>query len=424
MIAAIFYISKEHQFLLKNFYKLVPLFLFFLWIVFHYIFLSELKNIQLIELKGFWLRSFMSMIIGLVLGCMLINNSKEDVKDPTKNYGNIIYFSLFSAAFIYLVSYAVKVFSTKQLLFTNFYLFIFNETKPPVVIFVGILLTAMLSKLTVQFYFKERFFKTLIPLLFMLLCLFIFFTSSTKNGIIIFTVLVTAFGIKLFITPSLVRNRSIYLIGLTPLILLTLFFYIDNPAFKNMVYDIKLGVDINNNSYWKNWETGGELPLNELGNRANQSTYLRTAWFTVALRLIQENPFGYGLMSYSFSYLALKVWPEFYVSQQNNMVDTHSGWVDLTLAFGIPSTFLIIFSLASTFLRLQRKHDFWSVYASWTIIFILISFMLVEVAYSTFYELLFFLAAFFSMLTIEAVRIDKTAVPILSKVDANKSIDK
>ena len=376
----------------------LPILMFFAWIVFHYAVWSVDRVEQLRELTGFWLRCLIASLIGMRLGASLTKTPGSGSEIVLKNCSKrLLFASLFGTLAIYLSRYMYEVLDTGKWLHTDFYMTPFNG-KPQVIIFITILLTAVFAGFPPSLKSKENQLLAGGALLTTLACLFVLYTANTKNGFLIFGLLVAAFLTKL-VREQLDYKKAL-LIGLLASVL-TVVGYLhvqSNPAWRNIVPDIKVGLNIENNTYWKNWINEPE-PKNELGVSVNQSTYLRTAWFRAATELIYENPQGYGLMSYSFSYLAMQKWPDFYSRENDHMVATHSGWTDLTLAFGLPALLLVQFSWWRSYRRAKHFSGYWYQYIRWTVPTITFTYLTVEVSYDVFYELLFLFLGLFSALT-------------------------
>jgi O-antigen ligase len=78
------------------------------------------------------------------------------------------------------------------------------------------------------------------------------------------------------------------------------------------------------------------LPLNEKGESVSGTNYDRVSWAIIGMRLLSENPLGYGLVDRSFRRLAQKVWPE------SSLAQSHSGWIDFSLGVGVPGALLVL----------------------------------------------------------------------------------
>lgn len=375
-----------------------PVLLFFGWIFFHWIVFSEDRVAQYREMTGFWLRCLIASILGMGLGARIAMQNRNDLEAVfSKNATRILLSSLFGTLLIFLLRYLYEVVDTGILLHTDFYMTPFKG-KPQIVVFVGVLLTAIFAGFPSSFKIRTSQMLAVGGLLTVLCCLFVFYVANTKNGFLIFTLLVAAFMLK--ILEGRLDYKKALLIMLTCSALLAVGYnhVKANPAWNMIVPDIKTGLNIEGHTYWKNWITEPE-PKNQLGVEVNQSTYLRTAWFRAAIDLIIENPQGYGLMSYSFSYLAKQKWPDFYSQENDHMVATHSGWTDLTLALGLPALILVQFSLWRSFSRAGSFIGYWYRYIRWTVPTITFMYLTVEVSYDVFFELLFLFLGLFAALT-------------------------
>lgn len=378
----------------------LPILMFFIWIIIHYMVWSVDRSEQLRELTGFWLRCLVASLLGMGLGASLVKTQQQTLLPINRLSKRLLFASLFGTLLIYLLRYVYEVMDTGKLLHTDFYMTPFNG-KPQVAIFVTILLTAIFAGFPSSLKTRQNQLLAVAGLFTILCCLFALYTANTKNGFLIFGLLVLAFLIK--IIRGRIDYRTTLMIGLTCCVLVAVgYLHVQsNPAWRNIIPDVKVGLDIDNNRYWKNWISEPE-PKNELGVAVNQSTYLRTAWFRAASELIRENPQGYGLMSYSFSYLAKQKWPDFYSRENDHMVATHSGWTDLTLAFGLPALLLVQFSWWRSYVRAGRFSGYWYRYIRWTVPTITFAYLTVEVSYDVFFELLFLFLGLFAALTQQA----------------------
>jgi hypothetical protein len=376
----------------------LPVLLFFGWLLLHFAFFANDRPAQYRELTGFWLRCLTAFILGIGLGATFtsVNDSLEQ-RAVNGRSTVILFASLFGTLLIYLLRYSYEVIISGTLIHTDFFMTPFKG-KPQIVIFIAILLTGIFAAFPENLKTKRNKVIAAGSILTILCCLFVLYTANTKNGFLIFLALAIAFLLKS------IRGRITYkkaLLSVMVLCVVVAFLYRHvqlNPAWNVIIPDAKAGLNIEGNTYWKNWVTE-PLPFNELGVPVNQSAYLRTAWFRAAIELISENPQGYGLMSYSFSYLAKQKWPEFYSRENDHMVATHSGWTDLTLALGLPALLLVQYSLWRSFFRARRLPGYWHRYIRWTVPTIAFAYLTVEVSYDVFFELLFLYLGFFAELT-------------------------
>jgi hypothetical protein len=399
-LSSIYLFSKERGAYRRALRANIPLVLFFAWTVAHYFFLAQQKEMQWKELTGFWLRSGLSTLIGACIGVLLSKKTSQKDECSKTNPAFVLQLSIYMSLAIYLLRYLYELAFSQGVFPTDFYMTPFGG-KPQIVIFIGIAFIAALTYLLLALESPNWKKKAILPAFTMGLSLLSFYFANTKNGVLISFVIL--FGVLL-----LTLNKDYYstkiklaIVAVTiPLTVVGGMHMKENAAWHTAYADIKTGLAISEQTYWKDWVTQ-ELPLNENGLAVNQSTYLRVAWLTAALQLIQETPWGYGLMSYSFSYLAKEKWPDFYSKEGDHMVATHSGWMDLTLGLGIPATLLVFLSLFNSTKNAYKNAEsggFWNKYSMLMPPFFLLSFLTVEVSYDIFFELLFFFSAIFGSL--------------------------
>jgi O-Antigen ligase len=378
----------------------LPLMLFFAWAIAHYFFLAQIKEMQWKELTGFWLRSGLSTLIGAGIGVLLSRKSSREDECSKPGSALVLQLSIYTSLGVYLLRYLYELAFSQGAFPMDFYMTPFGG-KPQIVVFIGIAFIAALTHLLMGLESPNWKRKVILPAFTMGLSLLCFYFANTKNGFLIsFVILIGVLLLTLkkdYYSPKI---KLAIVAAAIPLAVVGGMHMTENAAWHTAYADIKTGVAISEQTYWKDWVTQA-LPLNENAQAVNQSTYLRVAWLTAALQLIQETPWGYGLMSYSFSYLAKEKWPDFYSKEGDHMVATHSGWMDLTLGLGIPATLLVFLSLITSSrnaLKRAGPGGFWSKYSILMPPFFLLSFLTVEVSYDIFFELLFFFCALFGSL--------------------------
>lgn len=388
-------VAYKRKLNLKLLRPLLPIVCFFAWILIHFLIFFSDRQAQLGELTGFWLRSLLSALVGV--GFAVVASQAGHGKDTRLTHESALLLGLSGTLTIYLLRYAYEVAITGMWLHRDFYMTPF-QGKPQIVVFVMIFIAALYARLASRKTTGEKRIWLFATTGVVVLALFVFYTANTKNGFLIFLILSTFFLLSSLLKARFNKNLIVISIIIAPIVFFTYKHISTETAWRNMIADIKIGVDIDNQNYWKNWKDS-PTPINELGNHANQSTYLRTAWATAAIQLIRENPLGYGLMSYSFTYLAQQKWRDFDTKSGLYNVATHSGWIDLTLAFGYPAIVLLLFSLGRSFFLAFGRKDFLNAFSLWGSICLTTMYLTVEVSFDIFFELLFFLAAFFSVIT-------------------------
>jgi hypothetical protein len=194
-------------------------------------------------------------------------------------------------------------------------------------------------------------------------------------------------------SPNL-KSWFVFLFATTGLLIILCFAFLQlkvNPGLANLIGDAKIAVQID---YYPNWQNPGQLgyPKRDDGQTVTSNTYEQVAWATAGSRAILGYPAGVGILSYPFAIHANRP-ANMLTGQGASGIATHSGWVELGLAFGLPILVLIFSALLVSFMNAIRG----TYPAKMTILgFIILIFSLYtvgEVAIDHGVEILFFLLA-------------------------------
>lgn len=164
-----------------------------------------------------------------------------------------------------------------------------------------------------------------------------------------------------------------------------------SAGWSNVLADIEVAIDIDRNTQWNQVEGVPIYPLNNKGESVAVNTYSRVAWATVGLRLIWQYPLGYGSINHSFDGMQ-----DLAGIEHGHKGQTHSGWVDYGLAFGIPGLVILISTLLiNIYLGLIKKDqlNLVSISISSTL---LIFCIFAEVSWKQYFESMIFFIAFVS----------------------------
>lgn len=379
---------------------------FFLWLLIHLAFFSVNISEQLHELQSDWLRSLASATIGLSLGIVLLNHDKQTCRPDSKKMELILIVGFSGSVTIFFLRYLYEIYATLQWVHKDFYMTPF-KSKTPIVIFGGIFLPLIFIKFSRVLIGHEKPHWAAISFLGLFLVIFADYFANTKNGFAMlgFVLCIFIFNLIKTINTSHKNSRFILIIILSMLAITAIGakkHVESNPAWLTLWSNIKIGVDIDRIENWKNVDIYS-MPINELGVHVDGSTYERTAWAMAGLRLISENPQGYGLIHHSFGALAIKKWTDFSKPNGKTRGATHSGWIDFTLGLGVPGLLLVLIPLTISFFRALRMKGFWPAYIVWTVPTILFAYLITEVSSDHFIELLFFMTAFFCGITIKKI---------------------
>ena len=166
----------------------------------------------------------------------------------------------------------------------------------------------------------------------------------------------------------------------------SLFLHIQkNDSWGALFADAKIALQTDQ---FQNWKYAGAqgYPINEFGKMVSATNYERVAWFKVGVQLIPDNPLGYGLVEDSFKRMAKIHWPE--VSP--NLSHSHSGWLDLILAIGIPGFIMIIGAFIFSMWKARNIQKPWKELVFWGLFSLGALWVTTEVSATvTFAELIF-----------------------------------
>ena len=352
--ASLFIIYHNFPLLKKSGINMLPLIflgLLFFWVGIHYIFFSLNPELEFSEIQGLWVRTFLGYVAAIGIGISF------------KRYPSLLkyfYVAIFFIPIINVVTYAYAVYLHGSWVKPNeFVKFFFAKIETAyfggiaAAIAVGNLINLLLVSKNYQRYWKIIFWLTGL-----LLTLVSALVSSTKNGVAItitlsiFLVLVISFG-------SLLKSQNVKfpIVGAIIFVLLAAGIVWHKheifaaQGWKTIIQDVKVSLDIDTNQQWQKREGSVSAPLNSLGIPAALNTYERVAWARVGMRLIEQYPLGYGSINRSFVGLQKHA-----NIANENQGQTHSGWVDFGLAFGIPGLILIFLPMISSiYLGLKYK---------------------------------------------------------------------
>lgn len=402
---SIYYITQEFKRSnLKeqcDFWRILPILLLaltFVWVVSHYLFFSIDTVQQFNELKSTWLRALMAAIVGLATGLALRNHP---------NRLNLLWLGVFIAFTFLFYQYIPRLWEQQKFLVPDYEHYLFH-LKINTVLMGTILLAGIDGALFDHLRaigFQWRYFRLSYLLYWLIgtvmaLWSFVYIVDA-RNGIGLSTILYSFWFLCSVIiliqsqikSPNL-KSWFVFLFATTGLFIILCFAFLQtkvNPGWANLIGDAKIAVQID---YYPNWQNPGQLgyPKRDDGQTVASNTYERVAWATAGSRAILGYPVGVGILSYPFAIHANRP-ANMLTVQGASGIATHSGWVELGLAFGLPILVLIFSALLVSFVNAIRG----TYPAKMTILgFIILIFSLYtvgEVAIDHGVEILFFLLA-------------------------------
>lgn len=340
-------------------WKVIPfvllVFIFF-WVIAHYYFFSADPISQFKELKSTWFRTLLASTVGLGTGLALRNHP---------NRLNILWLGIFIAFLVLFYQYVPRAFSQNKLFVPDHNAYLFH-LKINIVLMGMILISgiggAFLDHLfNIQYHWSNmRLGYLLYWLVGTVLSIWAFvYIANSRNGIGLTTILYSFWFICVlvfFIQSQIYRPNLMSLIALlltgTCLCLVLYFALLQstvNKGWHSLLKDAKLAVQIDRYPHWQNLDQMG-YPKHEDGQLVTTNTYERVAFATAGSRAIMAYPQGVGLLAYPFAKHPQRP-PKMIVDSNTHGIATHSGWVELGLAFGIPMLCLIFSIILITFIE-------------------------------------------------------------------------
>ena len=341
-----FFKSRSGTFSLKNSLPIILLGLVFFWVLVHYQFFSQDPILQYQELTSTWLRCFLAVIVGFSSGLVISKNP---------NWIRWIFFGLSFSFIVLYAQYLPKVWRSHTIIHIDFVNYIFygkhNAVLVGTLIIAG-LLAALGNLLKIGGALKKSGTILLIILLMFSAVLFAYvYLFDTRNGIGL-AVLLLLFSIPFIFIPNFYQNKlsngkrfGALLIVLVSA--LTIYFsyrqLLINQGWNNSLEDMQIAVQIDR---YPNWQNPGLMgyPKTDSGRQVTVNTYERAAWAVAASRLIYEYPLGNGVLHHSLRRALIKAYPNL-SGNQNFSPASHSAWLELGLAFGLPMLALVVGSL-------------------------------------------------------------------------------
>ncbi len=363
---SIYYITQEFKRSnLKeqcDFWRILPIILLgltFVWVIIHYLFFSIDPVQQFDELKSTWLRALMATIVGLATGLALRNYP---------NRLNLLWLGIFVAFIVLFYQYIPRAWAQQKLLVPDYDHYLFH-LKINTVLMGTILLAGIDGALfdhlrAIQY--RWRYFKIVFLLFWlvgtvMALWSFVYIVDA-RNGIGLSTILygfwficATVILIQGQIKQKNLKGWLLFLFAAAGFLLILYFASLQtkvNAGWSSLISDAKIAVQIDR---YPNWQNPAQLgyPKREDGKTVALNTYERVAWATAGSRAILQNPAGVGILSYPFAIHPNRP-ANMPTGQGASGIATHSGWVELGLAFGVPILALIFGALLLAFVNAIR----------------------------------------------------------------------
>jgi hypothetical protein len=416
---SIYYIAQEFKRSnLKeqcDLWRILPILLLgltFVWVVSHYLFFSIDPAKQFNELKSTWLRALMAVIVGLATGLALRNHP---------NRLNLLWLGIFIAFIVLFYQYIPRALAQQKLLVPDYEYYLFH-LKINTVLMGTILLAGIDGALFDHLRsigFQWRYFRLSYLLYWLIgtvmaLWSFVYIVDA-RNGIGLSTILYGfwfLWAVIILIQSQIkslnFKNWIVFLFAGLGLLLILYFASLQmkvNVGWSSLVGDAKVAVQIDRYPNWQNPTQFG-YPKREDGQIVRSNNYDRVAWAAAGSRAIFQNPTGVGILSFPFA-----IHPQRPSNMQSGAgvpgIATHSGWVELGLAFGVPILALIFTNLCLSFSNALRGAYPAKMTILGIIILVFFLYSVGEVAIDHGLEILFFLLALISALMLTVTNKEK-----------------
>ncbi len=324
----------------------------FIWVIAHYFFFSQDAIKQFHELKSTWVRSFLATLIGSAVGLVIHNDKKKE----EYNFF-ILSLGIYLSFLILFVQYLPKAVASNNLFAPDWFGGYIYWAKFNGVLVGCILISILVSQLIEDFLSNSRGLRSAqiriaintYGVIGIVLVFYSFtFIFDAKVGIGTVIILIISLGIfgLVFGLLNLFRKNKISLSSSQLTLIFTFTFLIaiiillsnkhikHNSGWESLLIDGSIAMQIDKYPNWQNPQVHGfpKRP-DEVSVRAN--TYERVAMAVAGLKVIYHDPLGYGTFR-SFPQQIKKYYPNY-----DSYVYTHSAWIDLGLAFGIPGLVLL-----------------------------------------------------------------------------------
>ena len=309
--------QSRHLFLQK---RAIPIWLIaalFGWVTFHLLFLAQDPIAQLAEYTSIWKRSAAGVIFAVGMGISIaqlrkIANTSTQINRWISACWILFYMGLLAPTLIYLIKALLTLYGPRWGIVTPQAIQMYVGTNsiyvaktayvafclPVFAVALGSLLRNIESHRWVSW--SNLAYLATLPAVFV-----VFYAENIKNGVAYGLALLLVF--LLLVVASLFKGRWVPKVLLSLIILVASVFFLNihlqqNDSWKTFGADAKVAL---NTSQYQQWKFNGEkgYPNNEWGTVTSVTNYERIAWAKEGIRLIVQNPLGYGLVERSFGRL-------------------------------------------------------------------------------------------------------------------------
>ena len=337
-----------------------------LWILFVAVFISQETAWSIGEIRGQWLPASLSLLIGILLAVIYIDNWRYTLILITSLFVILVFYVLYLDAGAILELVKGNPLPTRIAGLT---------VGPDKANFISnILISFLFTELVFRINLKKKIlpFNNWLLAAIIVLTLFSIYLEFVRNGFLVFIVLS---GIFLLVTTELNWQRlktPTHIIGIALVILIsisTIFFSLKvDDRWRTFIETIPIALDTKTHKAWLDREKHPTPTLLD-GTKVNESNYERISWIKEGLLLVADYPLGYGYGRRAFGHAIQKKY-----GLGVGGGHSHSGFVDLAVGTGIPGILLwygfLLILIIKAYKSFKRSRNF----SALLLIFIIVDF--------------------------------------------------
>jgi hypothetical protein len=386
----------------KEIYPLVLFSLIFIWPLIHFFFFSLDPALESQELRSVWLRALAGSItaIGLSISLRILPSLRP-----------YFYICVFIVSLINLGAYLFFSYQNEGFILPTDFVTIFVFKKIEAAFFGVIAIALACANLIIVLekkYDRKNILTIFLWFLGITMAIISSVVANTKNGVAV------ALGLCFLLALSLLF-KAVFQGGSSRwrLILPVLFVSMllaggwkvhskfASQGWGTVLEDVVISSQLDKHNFWRynspHWnKVRGEIfPKNSYGIPVAGNTYERVSWATQGVLLISQYPMGYGSINRSFVGML-----NYANVQQELESQTHSGWIDFGLAYGLPGLAILLLVFISIIYKGIISRTQFGLMATWLIIGFIPFGIVAEICYKHNFEILIFFTAFAAASTI------------------------
>lgn len=373
----------------------------FIWVLLHYLYIGRNQSLQFAELKGFWKTTLLGCIFAFGFGISMHETA-------SRLSWRIVIIGMSGPTILYYIKLVATIATSKFEVNLPDYMILYGHTAkfyvpklaytfycvPLLALSLGMLLADHISNGRFTKSWTNFFWVTAIVAVFSL-----FSIENSKNGILYSMLMVTIFVTVLVLRAIKNRSKSAFIWMALFFIGVTIFSF--QALQKNISWDLykadyEVALNATPSTIWI-----GNLrynPQNQYGVEVNGSIFERVFYTKVGLNFLVERPLGYGLVQSSFGHIAKENW------QYAPLIQTHSGWLDITLGLGVPGALLIFFAAILAVKNVATSLMPWNIFGVCVLGSIFLCFFTLEASQKNYLDIFIWMIVVVASLSLVKIR--------------------